>query len=298
LRSIAVTPDELAWFIESLADTFTLTSLREAAQGWQRRAAGKPWLGISFDDGQLDNFLHARPVLDRAGVRATFFVTAAAAENGELLWHDRMAYVAALLDACPKPEARTLWCRILPDGADRPANGACGEARARAVRAVERAKGWSSSARSDWIAQAEQVVGRGIPAWDGMMTRRELRELAEAGHEIGCHSYSHEILPSLDDAGLVREIVDAGRRLTELSGQPCVSFCYPNGDYDRRCLDLVRAHYDWGVTVAPGRNRHGDDPALLRRYDMVADNTRTFLGTLSVPLLAWRMRTFGLRSEA
>ena len=107
IRSIAVTPEELAWFIDHLTSTFTLTTLCDAVERWQRRAAGKPLLAITFDDGQLDNFLHARPVLERVGARATFFVTAAASEKGELLWHDRMAYVAVLLDPGSRPEART-----------------------------------------------------------------------------------------------------------------------------------------------------------------------------------------------
>jgi peptidoglycan/xylan/chitin deacetylase (PgdA/CDA1 family) len=296
IRAIAVTPSELAWFLDRLADAFTLTTLQEAAEQWQGRAGGKPPLAVTFDDGQLDNFVHARPVLDRASVRATFFVTTSAAESGELLWHDRMAYVAVLLDASTKPEAVELLRRALPVGT--PDSASTFSTRARAARAVEQAKLWPSSARWDWIEQAERLVGRGTPEWDGMMSGKELQALAETGHEIGCHSRSHEILPLLDDAALEREIVQAGQRMAELSGRPCVSFCYPNGDHDRRCLDLVRRHYRWGVTVAPGFNKRDADPAALRRFDMVADNARTFLGSLSVPLLAWRMRTFALRSEA
>lgn len=298
IRSIAVTPAELAWFLETLAKSFQPTTLADAAGRWLQRAEGKPPLAITFDDGQLDNYLHARPVLEQAGVKATFFVASAAAATGELLWHDRMAYVARRLLAAPGSEAKALWRQVTPPAPDAPGPLEGDAALALAASAVEAAKRWSSAERQDWMARAEGLVGSGVPAWDGMMTSKELRALAAAGHEIGCHSHSHEILPVLEDAALRREILDAGQRVTELSGQRCTSFCYPNGDHDRRCLELVRSHYDWGVTVQAGYNRRGDDVAALRRFDMVADNTRTFLGNLSQPLLAWRMRSFGRGSGA
>ncbi|MCM2333592.1 MAG: hypothetical protein NDI82_06560, partial [Anaeromyxobacteraceae bacterium] len=66
LPQLAVSVEELAWLVAWLGRHFTCATLSEA---WARFAAGdrpaRPLRAITVDDGQLDNFLHARPVLER-----------------------------------------------------------------------------------------------------------------------------------------------------------------------------------------------------------------------------------------
>ena len=52
-------------------------------------------------------------------------------------------------------------------------------------------------------------------------------------------------------------------------GAPVPSFCYPNGDHDRRVRDATEAAgYENAVTTAWGRNRLDDDAFTLVRCDM------------------------------
>ncbi len=51
----------------------------------------------------------------------------------------------------------------------------------------------------------------------GFLTRAQVRELAGAGIEIGCHSMSHAFLSDIDDAALRHEVVEAKDVLEELS---------------------------------------------------------------------------------
>ena len=67
-----------------------------------------------------------------------------------------------------------------------------------------------------------------------MMTPDHARELLAAGVEVGCHSRTHPILPSLDDAALDTEIVATKDELAALVDREVTSFCYPNGDNDER----------------------------------------------------------------
>src|SRR5882757_719871 len=63
IPSIAVTPEELDWLIGLFDHHYTIGTLGEVGT---RFALGdrpeRPLLGITFDDGQLDNYEHARPV--------------------------------------------------------------------------------------------------------------------------------------------------------------------------------------------------------------------------------------------
>ena len=68
LPQLAVTVDELAWMVAFLAERFTCETLSTAHRRWSaRERPPRPFLALTFDDGQLDNFVHARPVLERHG---------------------------------------------------------------------------------------------------------------------------------------------------------------------------------------------------------------------------------------
>src|SRR4051812_206335 len=77
---IAVTPDELAWFLDFFRGPFPCGTLRGTMAAFLAgQQKGRPLLAVTFDAGQRDNHRHARPVLAAAGVKASFFVVAQAA---------------------------------------------------------------------------------------------------------------------------------------------------------------------------------------------------------------------------
>ena len=87
----------------------------------------------------------------------------------------------------------------------------------------------------------------------GHLNQSQLRELAESGWEIGCHSMTHAYLTDLDDRGLHREIAEAKIQLEQILGRPIEHFSCPGGRYDRRVADTARrAGYR---TVATSRIR-------------------------------------------
>ena len=65
----------------------------------------------------------------------------------------------------------------------------------------------------------------------GVASRADVRALAEAGHEIGCHTASHVNVQSLTRAELARECARNAALLGEISGTGASSnFAYPFGD--------------------------------------------------------------------
>lgn len=73
------------------------------------------------------------------------------------------------------------------------------------------------------------------------MTRAELRDLAKAGHEIGCHTHSHFDLARLDRKYWDSEIQGSRRQLEDLIERPIVHFAYPYG-MRRYFTDALRAY--------------------------------------------------------
>jgi peptidoglycan/xylan/chitin deacetylase (PgdA/CDA1 family) len=74
----------------------------------------------------------------------------------------------------------------------------------------------------------------------GHLTQAQLRELSNAGFEIGCHSMTHPYLSDLSGDVLEREILDSKKQLEDLTGRPVEHFSCPGGRYNARVQDIVR----------------------------------------------------------
>jgi peptidoglycan/xylan/chitin deacetylase (PgdA/CDA1 family) len=288
LAEIAITPAELTWFIEVLGTYFTCGPLSENLARWHTGETTKrPLLAITFDDGQLDNFLHAKPILEAVGVRASFFVVVTNIELNELLWHDRLAYATSHFFEQNAQAAYQLLSKL-------------GIATTTAtphqliINLVEQAKTLTSEQRLRWISQLEEAVdGPVCPSWDGMMSWQQLQELVQGGHEIGSHSMSHSILSLCSEDQICYEVNHSRQILQERLNRPIEAFCYPNGNYDARTLQaLQQAGYRQAVTTQWGPNKRETSLFTLRRCDIQSQHTRSRTGNLSISRLTWRLSRF------
>jgi len=102
-----------------------------------------------------------------------------------------------------------------------------------------------------------------------MLTKDELRALADAGCEIGAHTMSHAHLLGLSPRELHAEIYDAKDLLENLIGKPVRGFAYPYGEFDDRIRDaLIEAGYRYAVTCEQSAIYPQMDPYALTRINM------------------------------
>jgi peptidoglycan/xylan/chitin deacetylase (PgdA/CDA1 family) len=100
-----------------------------------------------------------------------------------------------------------------------------------------------------------------------LMTAEQVRQVADAGMEVGSHGMHHVSLLSVADAELARELRDSRAALQDVSGQEVAGFCYPYGHVDSRAVRAVRsAGYGYGCAIWRS--------ALTGRYAL----PRTFVG--------------------
>lgn len=297
IPGLVVTPEQLEAILGELKQHFACMPVINAFRLWQRGpASSRPPLGISFDDGALDNHEHARPVLDRLGLKASFYIPVGNVDEGRAPWHDRLGFAllrsvavsrtrqAVELDRLLAPFACTArsFAAILPEEALRLA--------AQGVAAAKRLPPEERAARLNALEAA--LGGEQVPGWAGMMSWQQVVQLQADEHEIGSHSMTHPLLPDLSDQRLRDEIVASRLRLQSATGGEVASFCYPNGSYDARCLDAVRAAgYECAVTTTPGLNRKVG-PFELRRCDMDFARLTSRRGELSSERLRLRLSGF------
>lgn len=262
IPGIAVTPEELDYLLSVFQEHYTVGTLAELAARYRAdERPAKPFLAVTFDDGQRDNLTYALPVLASRGARASFFVVTEAVEHDLTLWPDRIAFALARLireGRLAGAHGLLAQLQVAPSEQDVP------------NAAVAAAKLLTPGLREAWLGRLEQLLGGPArPSWDGMMSWSELRTLQAAGHEIGSHSSSHPILPLVSDAQLDQEIAGSRQVLSQQLGREVSSFCYPNGDHDPRVVAAVeRAGYRYAVTTRYGINPRGATSFTLRRCDM------------------------------
>jgi len=80
-----------------------------------------------------------------------------------------------------------------------------------------------------------------------IMSRQQVRELAEAGWELGAHTMTHPDLSTLDYDACLQEIGDSRAALEEIGGVPVETFAYPFGRYGPPAIAAVR---DSGMIAA------------------------------------------------
>ncbi len=223
---------QIAWLKQR-----TVLPLGQAMRDLAARCREVPLFSITFDDGYIDNYELAAPVIEAAGLNATFFITAGIVEQGQTLWFDR-AVVAATAAGLSDPVA---W-----------------------VRSLKSLSPESREQRIEELRSAVEDTPRGL-----MMTPEHVRQLAVRGHEIGSHTMRHPILTHLVPEQLAAELVESRARLQQWSAQPVEGFCYPNGDTNEQVIAACRdAGYTYACTTRPGRNQLPLDPFALRRVQV------------------------------
>jgi peptidoglycan/xylan/chitin deacetylase (PgdA/CDA1 family) len=246
-----VTAAEFDAQMHVIAENFTPLPLSEAVDRLRSGRLPPRAACVTFDDGYRDNAEVALPILQRRGVPATFFVATGYLDGG-CMWNDK---VVAALRAMPGP-ALDLGSWGLPvfqlDDVD---------ARRRAIQAILPALKYLPGRERESRA-AELVSMARVPVLEGaMMEEAHVRTLRAAGMEIGAHTVTHPMLTRVDAAEARREIVESGRRLSDLLREPVRLFAYPNGkpgqDYGPEHVSMVReagysaaASSTWGAAAA------------------------------------------------
>ncbi len=291
-HSVSETPEPLghadvdaaafAMHLRVLASAFNVLTLGEAARRLRDGTLPSRAACITFDDGYADNATLALPLLQRHGLRATFFVATGYLDGGRM-FND---VVIEAVRRCPGPlldlDALGLGRHSIASTADR----------RRAIEAILRdVKHLPPEARDRAAAGVAAAAGVD-PDCRLMMTRPQVRELADAGMEIGGHTHTHPMLSRVPPATAREEIGRCKTELEAITTRPVTVFAYPNGkpgrDYGAEHVAMVReAGYEAAVSTASGVAHAGSDPFELPRFTPWDPTPERFL----VRLIANRMRT-------
>jgi len=76
-----------------------------------------------------------------------------------------------------------------------------------------------------------------------MLSWGEVREMKDAGIDFGAHTVTHPDLTAIDAARMEHEIRGSKEIIENNLGEPVLSFAYPYGLYDERCVEIAGRNF-------------------------------------------------------
>ncbi len=250
--------------LEYLARHCNVLSLRSfvAGEGLSRRRTN---VVLTFDDGYENNVANALPELERLQLPATFAITTGFVLDRNPLYNDVVEW---LVQRCTRP--LTL---ALTDGERRFDPASAAGRRELYDWVMYECVRCSQEERGAFIDEFARRVGA-EPTTEELfaqadyrpMTASQLRRAAEHPLvEIASHSVNHYLLSRARTETKRYELRESKRRLEEVLGRPCVSFCVPGGAWDQEMVDeAYAAGYTSVLTSDVGVARRGE--RVLKRY--------------------------------
>lgn len=214
-----------------------------------RRIGGRIPVAITFDDDDHTHPTTAAGLLRNAAAPATFFVNAESLDKPRPLWWQQLqrAWDEQLIDS-DLIELAGAQAGSAPD-----LDGI--------GTAVTRLR---PERREALRGTLRERLGDD-PALNGL-NRDELKALADAGFELGCHTRGHDYLPLLTGEELAGSVAGGRDDIEAITGRPPVSFAYPSGGWDAAARDAVTAAgFRFAFIADRGVVRPETDPLALPR---------------------------------
>jgi len=263
----ALFPDEIdatrfAILVRTVQRNWRVLPLGAAAALLQQNRLPPRALAITFDDGYADNAEIALPILQRAGLPATFFVATGFLDGGRMFNDTVIECLRATSLERVDLGDFGLGVRVLGSAAAR---------RAVIEELLPRVKYLGLAEREPFLERLLRQCGQPKLPHDLMMRSEQVVQLHRAGMAIGAHTVRHPILRLLPDDEARAEIARGRTTLEDLIGARVELFAYPNGrpgeDYDARHVEMVRGlEFRAAVSTSPGSAVAGADPYQLPRF--------------------------------
>jgi peptidoglycan/xylan/chitin deacetylase (PgdA/CDA1 family) len=247
-----------------LQEHFKVLTLAELLERWRKRVwdSRQRYCVLTFDDGWLDNYIYAYPLLKKYGLPATIFLPTDFIGTYDWFWTEKLFYLIELVCGANLASARkaAFWSQIEralggSGYASSTLNAFYGNKEHNFDQIVEECKNLPVENVHKLIRNLSELLEIKFPEERAIVNWDEVALMSKDGISFGSHSCSHRILTRLHRYEIKRELEVSKRALQE--GQMNINyvpvFCYPNGMYNQDIQGLVKdCAYEAAVGLRPG----------------------------------------------
>ena len=216
---------------------------------------------ITFDDGYLDNYETAYPILRSYGMQGVFFLATSMVGSHHVPWWDHISYLM-------KTGRKRRFSLHYPADLDVDIDQDGTTMSSRAVQKLYKRPDNTDPAR--FIQELkEETQGEDPPAtlrrflnWD------EAREMSRGGMAIGSHTHSHPVLSQLEPDGQYEELSKSRAMLQEHLGVAVDTIAYPVGGRKSFTEETKRQARKVGYRAAFSFYGGANFPGRTSQYDV------------------------------
>ncbi len=258
-------------FFRKKYNPISLADYTDAIEG--RKTLPTNSLVLTIDDGYLDNYTVAFPLLKKYQVPATVFLATDFIDKGAWLWPMKLMYI---LQNTP---LKTFHLSLNSHRREYRVDTFATWHRTQ-LAIFHHLRTMDDNDKNGFLDALAKDLNVEVPERSGgdftALTWSQIREMQSQGVEFGSHTCSHPILARIDKDRLEFETHESKRLIESRLQVPVDSFCYPNGqpeDFNGSVVESVkRAGYKCAVTTVYGTNNIlTREPYALKRKSLFTD---------------------------
>lgn len=220
---------------------FTIISVPEMIEHIRKKKleGDKRYCVITFDDGWLDNYQNAYPVLKKHSIPATIFLPTDFIGTKRRFWSDKMEVLLTELEEMPVERMDFFISslksrfRVSVDPKGKILNE-------RIDHIIDKCKILPEEEIDIFIEETSRYLDISIPSERVFLNWKEVKEMSSNGISFGSHSCTHRILTKLKIKEIRREIESSLNTLRKKDVNFFPAFCYPNGNYSHAIIRLLK----------------------------------------------------------
>jgi len=247
---LSVSPENFESHIRYLQQHTEVIPLQELIQRIYTRQSLYPCIALTFDDGYLDNYTQAKPLLEKYTLPATFFFTTKFQSNDKAYWWDELEQMILVQSVLPEKLSLTL--------AETSFSFALGEARVLTTSLEKEIRAWRYgkplynarlrlfhdlwSILKPASITDQQTILQALRSWSGntifhtppVMNEYQIRDLSRSPLlEIGAHTANHPALGFLPPDAQRAEMQQSKNILEQITGKVVTGIAYPYGSLNK-----------------------------------------------------------------
>lgn len=237
---------------------------------------------ITFDDGWIDNYIYAYPLLKKYSIPATIFLPTRFIGGNEWFWFDKVSYI---LSICRNSIYRKEVVDLLPLDIR--------WGREWIDKVIDSFKMRDFEEVEKIIDKISKMFNVKIPEERRTLNWDEVSEMLSSGLiSFGSHTENHRNLTNIDLKNIKEELIRSKNSLI-LEGavdSSFIPFSYPDGGFrDDIARYVHEVGYSLAVTTMQGYENCNGDMYKLRRISIHNDVTYT------IPLFIFRLKQSSIR---
>jgi peptidoglycan/xylan/chitin deacetylase (PgdA/CDA1 family) len=210
---------------------------------------------LTFDDGYLNNFIYAKPILEQYGCPATFFITGLNQLGDNILWADYVNIASILTDDDVKIDSE-----VFRKKGETYYSLDTGKSIYDIIRYDRTDYDYKNRVKEAFAPHVNFKANVKFQEYWQLMNNDQVRELSNSPQlTVGSHGYFHNNLGSVSHQQALSELEKSRNYLENVTQKKIDKLAYPDGSYT---LELIQACHDMGFTIqlAADKSLYNESP--------------------------------------